>query len=140
MRLWYIDIIKYLPEYQLLGLWRELNSIFKNQPSHILINYVYEENPVCLFTYSCDVMNEMSKRNIKIKSTKNMEIYFLNHGIDPKGIYAIRHFPQHDDRYLRQCFYNLQEKYDRGQKGFTRRIYLKLWKFVNDKLKGGVEI
>ena len=135
MRLWHINLIPYLPDLQLVAQWRELNSIFKNQPSHILINYVYEENPVCLFTYSCEVLREMRKRNIKISSTENVETYFSNHGIDSKGIYAIRQFPQHNNRYLRQCFYNLQEKYERGQKGFTEKIYTALAKFVKSKLK-----
>ena len=135
MRLWHYRLIPYLPNLQLVAQWRELNSIFKNQPSHILINYVYEENPIYLFTYSCDILHEMRKRKIKINSTENVETYFSNYGIDPKGIYAIRQFPQHDDRYLRQCFYNLQEKYDRGQKGFTEEIYMALVKFVKSKLE-----
>ena len=135
MRLWHYRLISYLPNPQLVAQWRELNSIFKNQPEHILINYVYEENPMYLFTYSCEVLNEMRKRNIKIKSTENAETYFSNRGIDPNGVYAIWHFTQHDDRYLRQCFYNLQEKYDRGQKGFTEEIYMTLAKFVKSKLE-----
>ena len=135
MRLWHYKLIPYLPNLQLVAQWRELNSIFKNQPNHILIDYVYEENPMYLFTYSCDVLREMRKRNIKIRSTKNAETYFSNRGIDPRGIYAMWHFTQHDDRYLRQCFYNLQEKYDRGQKEFTEEIYMPLAKFVKSKLK-----
>ena len=29
MKLWHIDLIPYLPKSQILGLWTELNSIFK---------------------------------------------------------------------------------------------------------------
>lgn len=38
MRLWHIDLIPYLPKTQLISQWRELNSVFKKQNKHILIN------------------------------------------------------------------------------------------------------
>lgn len=38
-------------------------------------------------------------------------------------------FKEHDRRYLLQCFYNLQEKYDRGQKDFTSENYKKIGGF-----------
>ena len=28
--------------------------------------------------------------------------------------FSFEHYPEHNDRYLRQCYFNLQEKYDRG--------------------------
>ena len=42
MRLWHYDLIEYLPKQQLLGQWRELNSIYVKQDKHILINFIYE--------------------------------------------------------------------------------------------------
>ena len=42
MRLWHYKLIPFLPNSQLIAQWRELNSIFKKQDKHILINYVYE--------------------------------------------------------------------------------------------------
>ena len=36
----------------------------------------------------------------------------------------------HNQRYLNQCFYNLQEKYDRGQKDFDYDTYWKLERFI----------
>ena len=42
MRLWHKDLIEVLSRQQLLGQWRELNSIFKLQNRHILINFVYD--------------------------------------------------------------------------------------------------
>ena len=35
MRLWYYKILEFLPNSQLIAQWCELNSIFKNKPSHI---------------------------------------------------------------------------------------------------------
>ena len=46
MRLWHIDLIPYLPDLQLIAQWRELNSIFKKQDKHILINYIYNYDKV----------------------------------------------------------------------------------------------
>ena len=45
MRLWHKDLIPYLPKQQLLGQWRELNSIYVKQNRHILINFIYEYSP-----------------------------------------------------------------------------------------------
>lgn len=38
----------------------------------------------------------------------------------------------HNNRYLLQCFYNLQEKYDRGQKDFDYTTYKKLLIFMEE--------
>ena len=132
MRLWHYKLIPYLPNSQLIAQWRELNSIFKNQPKHILINYVYEYSKENLYWYTVIVTNELNKRNIKIKSLINMETYFAKDLIigikNPLSIFS----NHHNQRYLMQCFYNLQEKYDRGQKDFNEETYEKLVRFVND--------
>ena len=51
MRLWHKDLIEVLPRQQLLGQWRELNSIFKLQNRHILIDFVYVYPKEDLLTY-----------------------------------------------------------------------------------------
>ena len=133
MRLWNYKLLPYLPKSQLLAQWRELNSIFKKQDRHILINYVYEYQKANLFLYASYVSDEMDKRGIKIRKLENLENYFdafdmalamaMGDGANP--------FPDHhDNRYLLQCFYNLQEKYDRGQKDFSREQYEKLEEFM----------
>ena len=65
IRLWHVDIIPYLPNSQLIAQWRELNSIFKKQDKHILINYIYDYDKAYLLDYTTFVLNEMHKRNIK---------------------------------------------------------------------------
>ena len=128
MRLWHYKLIPFLPNSQLIAQWRELNSIFKKQDKHILINYVYEYPKQDLYIYSFMVLAEMIDRHYKIKSIDNFYNYFE---IDPfacgfklemkKGETPfVRH---HNERYLIQCFYNLQEKYDRGQKDFSKEQY-----------------
>lgn len=146
MRLWHYKLVPYLPQLQLVAQWRELNSIFKKQDKHILINYIYNHEWQELFYYSGLVILEMQKRNIKIRSFDNMINFFmrcypnlfkpenvLNEILSMTKMYKEgKQIPyrEHDERYLRQCFFNLQEKYDRGQKDFTKEQYLKLVSFM----------
>lgn len=136
MRLWHSKLIPFLPKSQLLAQWRELNSIFKKQDNHILINYVYEYPIKHLRAYSKIVMAEMEKRGYKIQSYDAFCDY-CNNISDDDYFDSLRHdfvpFPNHHtDRYLLQCFYNLQEKYDRGQKDFDKETYEKMEKLIKE--------
>ena len=128
MRLWHYKLIPYLPKSQLIAQWRELNSIFVKQDKHILINYVYEYPKMDLLIYSEVVMSEMQNRGYKVK-TQNFDNYF---DIAPYDVKYYEPFKNHHtNRYLNQCFYNLQEKYDRGQKDFSKELYKNLENFIN---------
>ena len=133
MRLWHYKLIPYLPRTQLLAQWRELNSIFKKQNKHILINYVYEYDKRALKYYSEIVVNEMTKRGFRITNWTNFENYFR--GVVAPALHNFNPFPKHhNDRYLIQCYYNLQEKYDRGQKDFSFEEFLALTQFMTKQL------
>jgi hypothetical protein len=85
------------------------------------------------------VLEELEKRNIKVKSYSNMEAYFgdsIENILKWKDeLRKFKPFIYHQtDRYLKQCFYNLQEKWDRRQKDFTDREYVKLTKFMEGKI------
>ena len=138
MRLWDYRLIPYLPKSQLLAQWRELNSIFKKQDKHILINYVYEYEKKDLLIYSSLVWKEMIDRGYKIKKYDNFNKYFeeVNY-VNENDEYPFK--IHHTKQYLLQCFMNLEEKYFCGQKDFDRGTYLKLWNFVNDELNGLLE-
>lgn len=130
MRLWHIDLLPYLPKPQLVAQWQELNSIFKKQDKHILINYIYDYSKEYLWHYSVAVKNEMAARGFKIRSFEGFDAYFdeVTHREE------ILHYSEHDNRYLIQCFYNLQEKYDRGQKDFSKERYEAMERFVKQTL------
>lgn len=133
MRLWHYKLISYLPNKQLLAQWRELNSIFKKQDKHILINYIYEYQKDDLLSYTNLVINEMEKRGFKL-NLNNLTNYFSK-----TDTYYLVFDPfknHHTARYLLQCFYNLQEKYDRGQKDFTKEIYERLDNFLMQESLG----
>lgn len=137
MRLWHIDLIPYLPKSQLLAQWRELNSIFKKQDKHILINYVYDYGKGYLYNYSRKVIEEMDKRNYKIKSFVNFDNYF-NTMVENK-YFKRNHdfnnmFAEHNNEYLTICYYNLKEKYLRGQKDFTKEVWNRLDGFYKERI------
>ena len=109
MRLWHYKLIPFLPNKQLLAQWRELNSIFKKQDKHILINYIYEYPKEDLYVYTARIISEMHRRNFKIKVKENALNYFGSDTLDVN--WAKELFKNHHNyRYLRQCLYNLQEK------------------------------
>lgn len=143
MRLWHYLLIPYLPKSQLLAQWRELNSIFKKQNKHILINYIYEYPKDDLAVYTCMVISEMEKRKFKINNLQNAISYFNWNdefiykcipNLKNADIKIIPFKKHHNNRYLKQCFYNLQEKFDRKQKDFIKEIYNKLKEFVEKEL------
>ena len=134
MRLWDYRLVVngLLPKSQLIAQWRELNSIFKNQDKHILINYVYDYPKENLMIYTHYVIVDMIRRGFSIKNYHNFVTYFANVKFpNSEIIKQVNPFPQHHtDRYLKQCFYNLQEKFDRGQRDFDRKTYEKLLTFI----------
>lgn len=76
MRLWHYKLISVLPRTQLLAQWRELNSIFKKQDNHILINYIYDYPKSTLKTYTDMVIKEIEHRGYVIRSWDNYNNYF----------------------------------------------------------------
>lgn len=136
MRLWHHELLPYLPKQQLLGQWRELNSIYANQNKHILINFVYEYEKSDLFIYSLMVIKEMLKRKYKLNLDKFCNYFDRTHSflfdtyiynitsniktIDEEIEWRDVPFSNHmNNEYLKICCWNLYEKYLRGQEGFT---------------------
>jgi uncharacterized protein (TIGR02328 family) len=127
MRLWHESLIEVLPRQQLLGQWRELNSVYKKEDKHILINFIYEYPKKDLLLYSLKVILTMQRRgyniNLKnfidyfqIKDYKEMQKILLSN--------AKTFVKKMNKRYLLQCYYNLQEKYDCG--GITEKEWNKI--------------
>lgn len=138
MRLWHIDLIPYLPKSQWLAQWRELNSIYKKPEDHVLINYIYDYDKVYLYNYSKTLLQEMNKRNINIhySSLKNFDNCFkeLNWFEKQDNLKNPHVFNEHNNEYLTICYYNLKEKYIRGQKDFTDEVWNKLEEFYKRRI------
>lgn len=131
MRLWHYKLIPYLPKQMLVSQWRELIAIKrqweKGTLKHRLVSYVMDYDKIYFMSYVFDLGVEMDKRNIKYKLKYYDEIYeFCNWNGVLNGDYI---YPEHNDRYLEQCYYNLQEKADRGI------ISQKEWNLIEDNIK-----
>lgn len=120
MRLWHKDLIPVLPRQQLLGQWRELCAIMRNieamgTPNHVLVNRIMDYQGGHLWRYAIEVKREMDKRGYKCDFDK-----FLRHGVEEFVGYHYEVGVREcfagwmTDRYLRQCYYNLEEKHDCG--------------------------
>lgn len=59
--------------------------------------------------YVYHIRLELKKRNIKYQEKYFSEILEFCNDSECREFY-----PEHNNKYLKQCYYNLQEKYDRG--------------------------
>lgn len=138
MRLWHKDLIPVLPRQQLLSQWRECCCIAKNitangTPNHLLVNKILDYPIEHFHRYAQEIAYEMIRRGYKCDIDK-FESYNDN------GVRFID-MPSHielfngwyNDRYLKQCFYNLQEKYDCG--GISKEEWFILYNYACEKLR-----
>ena len=115
MRLWHIDLIDVLPRQQLLGQWRELcciaSNIKKNNtPNHILVNKILDYSLSDFKSFCVTVISEMRNRGYRVSEDK---LWKYDVSVNEKitdNVYE----GWHNMRYLKQCLYNLQEKFDCG--------------------------
>lgn len=115
MRLWHYKLIPVLPKNMLVSQWRECIAIKrqweKGTLKHRLVSYVKDYDKDYFIHYVDMVINELGARNIKYQSKYYAEIRdFCN----PNHYIGGKFYREHNDRYLMQCYNNLQEKYDRG--------------------------
>ena len=132
MRLWHYELLRYLPTSQLLSQKRECDLIWKDlasgkQTNHILINYIWSYTYDDLFEYYSLLADEFERRNFKFNYSKYITSDYYRLSRAP----FIDH---HNKQYLIQCFYNLQEKYVRGQKDFDLWTYRNLENFVRKEV------
>ena len=117
MRLWHYRLIPVLPNKMLVSQWRECIAIKrqweKGTLKHRLVSYVMDYNKAPFYQYVAEVRAEMYKRNIKYNDKYFQEIIKFTFN-DLYNILDMPYYSKHNDRYLKQCYYNLQEKYDRG--------------------------
>ena len=118
MRLWHKDLIPGLPRKQLVGQWRECCLIAKalrdGNLNHILVNRVKDFPPEHLYSYGVLVGKEMERRGIKVNPETFLRYFYdyeeVLHELPKEEIFK----GWHEKGYLRQCYYNLEEKYDCG--------------------------
>lgn len=134
MRLWHKDLIPVLPRQQLLGQWRECcliaRGLFNDNLNHLLVNPV-KYYPITHFAKYCDeVRHEMLRRGYAVKTVINF--YFGGRPVH-KPTHDELFKEWHNERYFWQCYFNLQEKYDRG--GISPEEWSKIELYKNSQLK-----
>lgn len=122
MRLWHKDFIHVLPNQQLLGQWRECVAIARNiavkgTPNHLLVNKVMDYPKWHLMAYTIEVCTELEKRGYRVDRQRFFQ-WFDQWKDGTVKTHDIEHYELfggwHNDKYFRQCYYNLQEKHDCG--------------------------
>lgn len=120
MRLWHKHLIPYLPQKQLVAQWRECCAIARNiahdgTPNHLLVNKILTFPTIHFFIYASMVVEEMRNRDYKV-SKRSLDNFQKNYDSFKDDEFKTTDIFSrwHNDRYLRQCLYNLQEKYDCG--------------------------
>lgn len=137
MRLWHKDLIPVLPRQQLLSQWRECCCIAQNiavngTPNHLLVNKVLKYPEEHFWIYTLLVYHEMKKRGYSPHWYDFQKHYRYGKAekLAKKRVYLLDLFARwHNDRYLRQCYYNLQEKYDCG--GISEEE----WKLIENRME-----
>ncbi len=140
MRLWDYRLIPVLPNTMLVSQWRECIAIKrqweKGTLKHRLVSYVMNYKGVPFFTYVRLIAMEMDKRNIKYKNTYFQEIINWCCRLENENVITSDYrklYKEHNYRYLKQCYYNLQEKYDRGI------ITKEEWQKIENLIGGEIE-
>ena len=116
MRCWHKSLLSYLPRQQLLGQWRECCLIAKNTaekgtPNHILVNRIMDYSIGHFWEYGYLVCGTIRNRSYKCDFNK-FEQWFDKPWALLVPIYNELFLNWHNDRYLTQCMYNLEEKHD----------------------------
>ena len=112
MRLWHKELISVLPRLQLLSQWRECCSIAKainedGTPGHILVNRVLNYPTEHFLQYAQYISDEMIFRgyNCNYQRFSKWAGNYLHH-VSFASVFS----SWHNDIYLRECLYNLEEK------------------------------
>lgn len=133
MRLWDYRLLKVLPDRFIVAQWRECIAIKrqweKGTLKHRLVSYVMDYNKAPFYQYVVEVRAEMYKRNIKYNDKYFQEIIKFTFN-DLYNILDMPYYPEHNDRYLKQCLYNFEEKATRNI--ISKEEWLKIYNEFKD--------
>lgn len=150
IRLWHKDLIPYLDKQRLVAQWRECCCIAKNianngTPNHILVNKIMDYPLNHFYNYTSLVLDEFVNRGYKYNNDsytkfvcnldkvigyENYELYNYYRPVDYNELFK----DWHNDRYLKQCLYNLEEK------ALCQGIPKNEWDIIYNKFKGDYDL
>ena len=132
MRLWHFMLIPVLPNAQLKAMRYEIGDMVKQYPNikNGLVKYANNYDIKYLYSLFQDVVAQFDKRNLNHSKKYDDEIEKI---VKEKSCFQFSdlnlYYEEHNDRYLRQNLYNLQEKADR------KIISEDEWQKIYDKFK-----
>ena len=135
MRLWHKDLVEFLPRLQLISQWRECCCIAKSITekgtlNHILVNKIMDYPIDHFVEYSFNVCMEMEYRGYKCDLSRFYKYFATKDIVVPLRTDGEQIFPEwHNDIYLRECLYNLEEKFRAGG------IPADEWQIIYDRFK-----
>lgn len=117
MRLWHYELLDCLDDFHIVLQWSELLAIKEKidkcgTPNHRLVNKVINYSINEFKAYCGLVISEMQKRHIRYSKKKQKEIADWQSNVFDNNNTNINGFLWHNKRYLRECYYNLEEKFD----------------------------
>lgn len=124
MRLWHKDLIDVLPKRQLIAQWKECCNIVDRMQNgkrinNTLVNPIVNYTKSHFYLYCCMVCKEMYSRGYDVPEYSREKI--LSYVSDEEKQISDRIERDgtlfegwHNERYLNQCYYILEEKFDRG--------------------------
>lgn len=131
MRLWHYKLIPVLPKDMLVSQWLECIAIKrqweKGTLKHRLVSYVMDYDKRYFATYVRLVVNQLAERHIlyQIRYLFEIDEYCKITNKTKGGL-----FKEHNDRYLKQCLYNLEEKATRNI--ISKEEWLKVYNEFKD--------
>ena len=134
MRLWSYQLLPYLPRQQLLSQWRECCCIAKSivekgTPNHVLVNRIMDY-PLDHFVEYCSlVCIEMEYRGYRCDFSRLERYLERMDCVAPLRKDDVLFEGWHDDVYLRECLYNLEEKSRAGA------VSADEWRIIYEKFK-----
>jgi uncharacterized protein (TIGR02328 family) len=143
MRIWHKELIEVLPKQQLVAQWREILAIKgaiekKGTPNHVLVNKVMDYDFSEFYLFAIELLDEFERRNYKYSISKLDELYFFCDVMSDKPFEEWNCNKNifeawHNDIYLRQCLYNLEEKYICG--GISQEEWDEIYNKFKDRFE-----
>lgn len=123
MRMWHYKLLPAMTDNQIKGQWRELFTIVGNirkfgKPNSNILNKVCDYTKEEFINYSLLVYKEGIKRNKRFNLNDLLQrVNALPNSCFKGTKTGLKEYPYTNWmnlRYLNQCYYNMQEKYDCG--------------------------
>lgn len=122
MRLWHVELLEVLPEKHLRQQLRDCVTLVENWDNeksrlknNLEVNYIFEEDKVKFNVYSEKVLKAHEARDILVTAKVSDRLKIDEKEVEKyKKEFPKSNYKQHNKRYMKQCFYKLEEECDYG--------------------------